>query len=584
MAADRDVARRGLDLHRMGVVLLHVAHGRTDCSQLGFGASSTVEANGASVYALLRGGGLGVVPSGVPDCGLEVPGDDVSVGRDRVERRVHGAFPPAGGDGSYRGSCLLHACCCPLRKEIRLQHDIAGAGALHVLGFGVCTVDTGLSEEHLQPVHLFQFLEEAIVRKMSLRQGSVYLLVAVLFAFMLSVTSVIFTKGVERASTHVDWAKLYPFKNRDVQVTQSAIENAWLKILSKIEYIRTKMLEYSKAVFYYETFVEWAVRAENFLNCLNTDDIILNENYFLGQSSNYVNYVNIAKHVESLVNFNYFLQKKNIHLFYVQIPGKVCKNDVLAPKYHIANENADRLLSGLKRSGVAYVDLREEIHRQGLSHHDLFFKTDLHWKPETGLWAAKIIAERLNDFFDFDIETSLYDLDRYDCQIYGDFLGSIGRARTLAVAKLEPFTFLFPKFDTDLTIKILSRAIEKRGDFRVIYDQEHLENVLQEKKPYKKDYYSVYFYGATPMISVHNNLLEHKNDKILIIRDSFGCVLAPFLALGVKDVDTIDIRVWRSNFRGSVRSLIEKNLPNVVIVAYYPGGIRQEDKGAFIFQ
>jgi hypothetical protein len=262
----------------------------------------------------------------------------------------------------------------------------------------------------------------------------------------------------------------------------------------------------------------------------------------------------------------------------------VCKNDTLAPKHHIADENADRLLSGLKRSGVAYVDLREEIHRQGLSHHDLFFKTDHHWKPEAGLWAAKTIAERLNNFFDFDIETSLYDLERYDCQVYSDFLGSIGRSMTLAAAKLEPFTFLFPKFDTDLTIRILSRAIEKRGDFRVTYHQENLEYALQEKDPYKKDYYSVYFYGLTPMISVHNHLLKHETNKILIIRDSFGYVLAPFLALGVQDVDTMDIRVGLSGFTGSIRSFIEKSLPNVVIVAYYPGMIRQEHNGAFIFQ
>jgi hypothetical protein len=385
-------------------------------------------------------------------------------------------------------------------------------------------------------------------------------------------------------SVDVDWVKLYPFQNRDTQITQFAAENSWQKnFIIRVEYICDQILECSKAIFYYETFVEWAVRTEKFLNWPNTEDnIIASEDYLLQEP---LNPVDVARYVESLADFNHFLRKKNIRLFYVQIPGKVCKNDTLAPKHHIADENADRLLSGLKRSGVAYVDLREEIHRQGLSHHDLFFKTDLHWKPEAGLWAAKIISERLNNFFGFDIETSLYDLKRYDCQVYSDFLGSIGRSMTLAAAKLEPFTFLFPKFDTDLTIRILSRAIEKRGDFRVIYNQERLQDIIQEKDPYKKDYYGVYFHGLTPMISVHNHLLEHKKNKIMIIHDSFSLLVAPFLALGVQGVDTIYTKLGRrSNFRGSVRSLIEKILPSVVIVAYYPGTIVQEDDGVFIFQ
>jgi len=52
--------------------------------------------------------------------------------------------------------------------------------------------------------------------------------------------------------------------------------------------------------------------------------------------------------------------------------------------------------------------------------------------------------------------------------------------------------------------------------------------------------------------------------KVLMIRDSFCDTMAPFLALGVRNIMLLDIR----HFTGSVKAYIAENKPDVVIVMY----------------
>jgi hypothetical protein len=315
---------------------------------------------------------------------------------------------------------------------------------------------------------------------------------------------------------------------------------------------------------------------EKFLTLVNINDYTLLSGDYL---VNHVSAINVTTNAKSLTDFHQFLQTRNTPLFYVQAPSKVCKEDAIAFTRNFANKNADNLLFALRQTDVFTFDLRTELHRQGLAHHDLFFKTDPHWKPEAGLWVANVIAECLNASFDFDIDTSLFDFGRYNYQVQYDFLGSIGRRASLAVVAPELITFIFPKFNTDLTIRIPSRKLDQRGDFHVIYNEEARKYALRERDVYKNGLlYEAYSWGNNPVTFLHNNQLKRREKKILIIRDSFDCVVTPFLILGVDSIDTMDIRA----FTGSVQSFIEQHLPDIVIILYSPETI--SIKAAFDFR
>jgi hypothetical protein len=433
-------------------------------------------------------------------------------------------------------------------------------------------------------------------REITLQRVTVYFLVAVLFAFAGSVMGVIALQAgrkyfhLNNVLTHsifekagiegpkifeidspykpvqIDWAERYPFGTENALPRPSL----WKAAAAFANRLKNMVSRYAEThLLFRGKYIEAAVAIEkifglNFLkNTVSAASYaILDGDYFV----NYTDYADMTNRAKFLADFDRFLQSRNIPLLYIQAPEKVCREDTIASNRDFANRNADNLLADLKRAGISVLDLREEIHRQGLVHHDMFLKTDNHWKPETGLWASQIIAQCLNASFGFDIDMSLYNPERYDYRLQDDNLGSIGRRATLAAANPEPIAFIFPKFATDLTLRIPSRSLDERGDFKVFYYKELWEyNMSKENDIYGKDYYHVYCYvGINPVMFVHNNQPQHAKKSILMISNSFNAVVTPFLALGVENTNVL----VPGRFTGSIQSFIDQTLPDVVLVLY----------------
>ena len=65
-------------------------------------------------------------------------------------------------------------------------------------------------------------------------------------------------------------------------------------------------------------------------------------------------------------------------------------------------------------------------------------------------------------------------------------------------------------------------------------------------------------------MDIENILMPPTDKKVLIIKDSFCDTMAPFLALGIRNLMTLDVR----HFTGSVKAYIDEHKPDVVIVMY----------------
>jgi hypothetical protein len=83
--------------------------------------------------------------------------------------------------------------------------------------------------------------------------------------------------------------------------------------------------------------------------------------------------------------------------------------------------------------------------------------------------------------------------------------------------------------------------------------------------------YDAYLYGNRELVTIHNNLLRDGR-KILLIKDSFANVVAPFLSIGIENLDIVDLRY----FTGSIKSYIEKHIPDTVVIMYNPSVIHAE--------
>lgn len=274
---------------------------------------------------------------------------------------------------------------------------------------------------------------------------------------------------------------------------------------------------------------------------------------------------NFSKHVDNLCSFSEWCAIKNISFLYVQAPTK-CRPALITDDIHEKmdndNKNLNDIIKYIKENNIPYLDLREDIMSSDIDWHSLFFKTDHHWKPSTGLWASRKIADKINILYGLDINASYMVEDRYDIKHYDNcFLGSHGKKASLAKVDLEGIDIFVPKYLTDIRYVVMSsyNNIDLQGDFLVYYEMDR----LNDTNYYLADAYSIYGYGTQGVQIIYNNL-NSDGRNVLLLKDSFAMAVMPFFAQGVHTLHTID----RRGYDGSIKSYIEKNDIDVVIVFY----------------
>lgn len=278
--------------------------------------------------------------------------------------------------------------------------------------------------------------------------------------------------------------------------------------------------------------------------------------------------INSDESVSNILEFNNFLEEREIPLLYIQAPYKISKYDNQTPigikAYN--NENADDYLKKISKVGIDNIDLRELIKKDGIEHYSMFFKTDHHWTPKAGLWAFEKIAKELNLNYGFDIDKKLWNKENYNVQTYENcFLGSQGKRTGIYYAGLDDFDIITPKFETDFEFNIKSKNICRTGEFKeTLLDLDYFENCLKTQDYFNSFVYDTYINGDHGFVNIKNK----KNDsgkKILLIKDSFSCVVAPFLAQGCSNLDIVDLRQSDSI---DLKEYMDNNEPDIVIVMY----------------
>ncbi len=89
----------------------------------------------------------------------------------------------------------------------------------------------------------------------------------------------------------------------------------------------------------------------------------------------------------------------------------------------------------------------------------------------------------------------------------------------------------------------------------------HKESITPDNLLNKDDTaYDTYMRGNHPLVKIKNHKITN-GKKVLLVLDSYDCVVAPFLSLEFKQLDSIDIR----SYTDSVTDYITENKPDVVI-------------------
>ncbi|MDO4219415.1 MAG: DHHW family protein [Synergistaceae bacterium] len=366
-------------------------------------------------------------------------------------------------------------------------------------------------------------------------------------------------------ASYLDWASIYPFDKNNTQAmstSDSKGDNTFEKAILDIEAEFNKYA--SESLAFYKKIIEAAniyVKAIgwNFVSFKEYNGTVKLADEYL---TSYCAKKNVTDQFNAIRELNDYCKNNKIDFLYVQTPSKISQYDDkdMSGFVDFANQNANELLQRLRATSIDTFDIREAIHKAGFNNHSLFYRTDHHWRTTTGIWAAQQILKYCCDKYGWTVQTDLLNLEQFRIENYpNSFLGSQGKKVTLARATPDDFSLLYPKYETKFRYKIYNFGIDKIGDYSVCYDM----NRLGHTDYYVESSYHTCNYGDKPLIEIEN-LLNSEDKKILIIRDSFGDCLISGLALGVKHVYSLDLRL----FTGSVKRYIKKVKPDLVIAMY----------------
>ena len=370
---------------------------------------------------------------------------------------------------------------------------------------------------------------------------------------------------------NIDWQKLYPFLNSESADEEKSVSRL-TQLKTSIDSIERKIMSYTtKYLPFYRNVTELAGKYEqlvlwNFSSFGEYNNVMVrNGGYLVGIEEK----KDISEAAGATIDLADFCKSEDAEFMYIEYPNKICiyEDADICGTMDFSNQNADKFLKELNNNGVLTYDLRAVLHEENLNHHSLFFKTDHHWKPQAGLWASQHILDFLNKAFDYSLDTEILDSDSYYEKVYKNwFLGSQGKKVTLSVCNPEDISLIYPKFRTLIHYEIPNLSINEYGSFDITYDMKH----IKEMNYYNKNPYAAYNHADQPLIRLENELMD-KGPQVLIIHNSFSNCVIPFLAMGIKNVDAIDLR-W---FTGSLRSYISQEKPDAVIIAYQsvPGSI-----------
>ena len=260
-----------------------------------------------------------------------------------------------------------------------------------------------------------------------------------------------------------------------------------------------------------------------------------------------------------------YLDGLGIPYLYVQAPQKIQRGTDPLPTGvdDYGNANADRFLGALETAGVDSLDLRD-VFDATEDYSAWFFQTDHHWRPEGAFLAWQAVAGVLASDYGWAIDPALTDEGSYEKIGYQDFfLGSQGKRVGSLYAGADDFTRYSPKFDTSLTYAVAGGAVrEGTFDTSVLFPERLEERDWFGGNPYT--FYSGGDYGFARMTN-HNN---PDGPKILLIRDSFACAFAPFLALGCSELITVDLRYLD---QGTLPDILAREQPDLVMTLYTAG-------------
>lgn len=236
---------------------------------------------------------------------------------------------------------------------------------------------------------------------------------------------------------------------------------------------------------------------------------------------------------------------------FIMAPVQISKYEDLLPVGYTDTINgpADDFLSLLQEAGIPCLDLREEMHKDGLSVTDAYYVTDHHWTLETGFWAYGKILKKLEQLQIIEPVDPFYtDIGNYTFVRHEDvFLGSSGKRTGRYYAGLDDGWFFYPNFESEISVRIPSMEVDCRGPYEEVAYYQGLNISLEDPDYFNTNFYAVYGWNDMPITHWRNEQAADQS-KFLMIGDSFSNIPFSLMSFNLGVFDELDVRYFEEDF------------------------------------
>ncbi|MCR5734485.1 MAG: hypothetical protein K6G22_07775 [Lachnospiraceae bacterium] len=284
------------------------------------------------------------------------------------------------------------------------------------------------------------------------------------------------------------------------------------------------------------------------------------DNGYLTETSPYFDDDILIQNTNGIIAFKDYLEARGIPFIFTITPNTSAKYDSKLPNnyFDYGNENLDRIASALRRGGVEVIDFRDELYADGIDAYDMMYKTDHHWNTRMGFYAYTKLCDALVDKLSCEVDPVVRDIDNYKIETYKKWhLGSRGQRTGKYFGGIDDFDLITPDFDTHLA----TYDGEKEGVFRgLLVNTDSLQKkdltIMRDDINRRSTYDRVLEQSQGDFV----NFNSHNDKKIMMVTDSFGKAVFPFMEISFARVR------WEYGPVGG--DVIDEFAPDAVIMIY----------------
>lgn len=270
-----------------------------------------------------------------------------------------------------------------------------------------------------------------------------------------------------------------------------------------------------------------------------------------------------------LNELNGYLKQQGIPMLFAMCPYTSSKYDPQLPigVEDYGNDNVDRFMQMVSEYGIDNIDFREEIYADGLDQYDMMYKTDHHWTTEAGFYAYTKLLTWVQEETGAEVDERVIDISNYTKTTYRKWhLGSRGQRTGIYYAGIDDFILVTPNFETSLSNgKVEGRFVDLVINYAPLHNREYTSRYT-------------YDHVLDAALGQYRNNNAKNNLKVLVVTDSFGKAVSPYLILSFKEVS----QIYNGMSSQFTDEYIEEYDPDVVILLYYVDSIVGDNR-AFSF-